>query len=60
MIVGWQHVAKGVRNSVGFDFHPITKKLFFTDNGRDWLGDDTPSCELNRLDVRWSIFWLSI
>ena len=48
---GWQHVAKGVRNSVGFDFHPITKKLFFTDNGRDWMGDDTPSCELNRLDV---------
>jgi len=48
---GWQHVAKGVRNSVGFDFHPITKKLFFTDNGRDWMGDDTPSCELNRVDV---------
>tara|TARA_B100001559_G_C16487616_1_gene616825 strand:+ start:1001 stop:2113 length:1113 start_codon:yes stop_codon:yes gene_type:complete len=44
------YVAKGVRNSVGFDFHPITKKLFFTDNGRDWLGDDSPSCELNRVD----------
>jgi len=45
-----EHVARGVRNSVGFDFHPVTKKLFFTDNGRDWLGDDSPSCELNRLD----------
>src|SRR6056300_2043442 len=38
----WEHVARGVRNSVGFDFHPVTKKLFFTDNGRDWLGDDSP------------------
>ena len=47
----WEHVAQGVRNSVGFDFHPKTKKLFFTDNGRDWLGDDSPSCELNRVDV---------
>jgi len=46
----WEHVAKGVRNSVGFDFHPVTQKLFFTDNGRDWLGDDSPSCELNRVD----------
>jgi glucose/arabinose dehydrogenase len=53
---GWQHVAKGVRNSVGFDFHPITKKLFFTDNGRDWMGDDTPSCELNRVDVNGQFF----
>ena len=46
----WEYVAKGVRNSVGFDFHPSTQKLFFTDNGRDWLGDDSPSCELNRVD----------
>jgi glucose/arabinose dehydrogenase len=45
-----KHVARGVRNSVGFDFHPVTQKLFFTDNGRDWLGDDSPSCELNRVD----------
>lgn len=45
-----EHVARGVRNSVGFDFHPVTQKLFFTDNGRDWLGDDSPSCELNRVD----------
>jgi glucose/arabinose dehydrogenase len=46
----WDFVARGVRNSVGFDFHPDSKKLFFTDNGRDWLGDDSPSCELNRVD----------
>ena len=44
------------KNSVGFDFHPVTKKLFFTDNGRDWLGDDSPSCELNRLDQAGQFF----
>jgi len=50
------YVAKGVRNSVGFDFHPESKKLFFTDNGRDWLGDDSPSCELNRVDFDGQFF----
>lgn len=40
--------AHGVRNSVGFDWHPITKDLWFTDNGRDMLGDDIPADELNR------------
>ena len=39
--------AKGVRNSVGFTWHPDTKELWFTDNGRDMLGDDTPDDELN-------------
>jgi glucose/arabinose dehydrogenase len=39
--------AHGVRNTVGFDWHPDTKKLWFTDNGRDWLGDDQPPDELN-------------
>ena len=39
--------ARGVRNSVGFDWHPETRELWFTDNGRDWLGDDKPDCELN-------------
>jgi len=39
--------ARGVRNTVGFDWHPKTKELWFTDNGRDWLGDDAPPCELN-------------
>jgi glucose/arabinose dehydrogenase len=42
-------VARGVRNTVGFDFHPRTQELWFTDNGRDWLGDDQPPDELNRL-----------
>lgn len=40
--------ASGIRNSVGMAFHPVTGELWFTDNGRDWLGDDQPSCELNR------------
>lgn len=45
----FQIVAKGVRNSVGFDWHPETGELTFTDNGRDMLGDDIPPCELNVL-----------
>ena len=40
--------AHGVRNTVGFDWHPNTGVLWFTDNGRDWLGDDLPPDELNR------------
>ena len=40
--------ARGVRNSVGFAFHPDTGELWFTDNGRDHLGDNAPPCELNR------------
>ncbi|MEE4299684.1 MAG: PQQ-dependent sugar dehydrogenase [Pseudomonadales bacterium] len=46
----WTIAARGIRNTVGFDFDPATGALWFTDNGRDWLGDDTPPCELNRLD----------
>jgi glucose/arabinose dehydrogenase len=42
-------VARGVRNSVGFDWHPQSSELWFTDNGRDWMGDDAPPDELNRL-----------
>ena len=42
-------VARGVRNTVGFDWHPDTGELWFTDNGRDWMGDDRPPCELNRV-----------
>lgn len=44
-----QVVARGVRNSVGFDWHPATHELWFTDNGRDYLGDDQPDDELNRV-----------
>ncbi|MBK8324696.1 MAG: sorbosone dehydrogenase family protein [Betaproteobacteria bacterium] len=39
--------ARGVRNTVGFDWHPVTKELWFTDNGRDMMGDDIPPDELN-------------
>ena len=42
-------VARGVRNSVGFDWHPQTKELWFTDNGRDWAGNAGPEEELNRV-----------
>ena len=49
-------VAEGVRNSVGFDWHPVTKKLYFSDNGRDWLGDNSPSCELNVIDKEGNFF----
>lgn len=49
-------VADGVRNSVGFDWHPVTGKLYFSDNGRDWLGDDSPSCELNVVDDEGSFY----
>ncbi|GMG85977.1 PQQ-dependent sugar dehydrogenase [Biformimicrobium ophioploci] len=40
--------AKGVRNTVGFTWHPQTGELWFTENGRDMMGDDMPACELNR------------
>jgi len=44
---GLEVYAHGVRNTVGFDWHPATGELWFTDNGRDWLGDDSPPDELN-------------
>ena len=44
---GLEVFASGIRNSVGFDWHPGTKELWFTDNGRDMLGDDVPPDELN-------------
>lgn len=39
--------ARGIRNTVGFDWHPSTQDLWFTDNGRDFLGDDAPPDELD-------------
>ena len=45
---GREIYARGIRNSVGFDWNPETRELWFTDNGRDNLGDDVPSDELNR------------
>ena len=44
---GREIYAEGIRNSVGFDWDPATGDLWFTDNGRDWLGDDLPPDELN-------------
>jgi len=44
-----QVVARGVRNSVGFDWSPLNKQLYFTDNGRDWFSEDLPNDELNRV-----------
>jgi glucose/arabinose dehydrogenase len=45
---GLEVFASGIRNTVGFDWHPQTKELWFTENGRDWMGDDRPPDELNR------------
>ncbi|OHC72077.1 MAG: sorbosone dehydrogenase [Rhodocyclales bacterium RIFCSPLOWO2_02_FULL_63_24] len=46
---GRETVARGIRNSVGFDWNPVDQTLWFTDNGRDMLGDDSPPDELNRV-----------
>jgi glucose/arabinose dehydrogenase len=45
---GREVFARGVRNTMGFDWHPRTRQLWFTDNGRDMLGDDVPPDELNQ------------
>ena len=45
-----QVIARGIRQVVGMDFHPVTKKLYFTENQRDWLSEDIPQDKLNRLD----------
>lgn len=44
---GYEVYASGIRNTVGFDWDPLTKELWFTDNGRDMLGDNLPPDELN-------------
>jgi glucose/arabinose dehydrogenase len=44
--------ARGIRNTVGFDWHPNTSELWFTDNGRDMLGDNIPPDELNHAPVQ--------
>src|ERR1700739_4623798 len=46
---GAEVIAFGVRHSVGFDWNPETKQLYFTDTGRDWLSEDVPEDELNRV-----------
>lgn len=49
---GRESYAEGIRNSIGFTWHPETGELWFTDNGRDMLGDDSPPDELNRATRR--------
>ncbi|MCW8914389.1 MAG: PQQ-dependent sugar dehydrogenase [Magnetovibrio sp.] len=51
-----EHIATGVRNTVGMDTHPRSGTLFFTDNGADGMGDDSPPDELNALKVPGSHF----
>jgi len=46
---GMEVIARGVRNTQGFNWHPETQELWFTDHGRDWMGDDGPADELNRM-----------
>src|SRR5258708_16519755 len=46
---GAEVVARGVRHSVGFDWNPVNKQLYFSDNRRDWLSEDVPQHELNRV-----------
>ncbi len=46
---GRENVAIGVRNTVGFDWNPVNKQLYFSDNGRDWMSEDVPQDELNRV-----------
>lgn len=45
---GREYFARGVRNTVGFTWHPQSGEMWFTDNGRDMMGDELPPCELNR------------
>ncbi|MDJ1422609.1 MAG: PQQ-dependent sugar dehydrogenase [Candidatus Methanoperedens sp.] len=47
---GCRVFARGLRNAVGFVFHPVTGKMYATDNGRDWLGDDLPPDEINLVE----------
>lgn len=46
---GAEPILRGMRNTVGFDWNPKTKELYFTDNNRDWFSEDLPNCELNRV-----------
>ena len=46
---GMEVIARGVRNTQGFAWHPTTREMWFTDHGRDWMGEDMPEDELNRM-----------
>ena len=45
----WKSYARGIRQIVGMDWHPVTKQLYFTENSRDWLSEDIPEDKLNRV-----------
>jgi glucose/arabinose dehydrogenase len=49
---GLEIYARGIRNTVGFDWHPKTNELWFTNNGRDWMGDDLPPDTLHRISMK--------
>lgn len=49
--------ARGLRNAVGFVFHPVTGKMYATENGRDWLGDDLPPDEMNLVEEGKNYGW---
>jgi glucose/arabinose dehydrogenase len=46
---GVEVVARGIRQVVGMDWHPLLNQLYFTENQRDWLSEDLPQDKLNRL-----------
>ncbi len=53
---GMEVIARGMRNSLGFDWHPKTGEFWFVDQGRDWMGDAGPQEELNRLSKKGEFF----
>lgn len=53
---GMEVIATGIRNTLGFDWHPVTKELWFTNHGRDWMGDDSPEDGLFRLSKKGEYF----
>ena len=57
---GRQVVARGLRNTIGFDWHPATKELFGMDHGIDWLGDEDQQEELNQIKTGAGYGWPSI
>lgn len=54
---GREIYARGLRNAVGFTWHPVTRELWATDNGRDWLGNNLPPEELNRIQFGGHYGW---
>jgi glucose/arabinose dehydrogenase len=51
--------AEGIRNTVGFDWHPVTKELWFTENGRDLLTHELPPDEINHAPTQGLHFFIA-